>query len=63
MSSPEPIGEATLEVLTDPSASEWLKSALQTAMTRDPVDALNDAFALAGLLEERLKNVLGLADD
>jgi hypothetical protein len=47
-------------ILEDLSASEWLKAALRTAMARDPVDALNDALALAGVLEDRLRAVLEL---
>ena len=48
------------EVMADQSASDWLKTALHGAMGRDPVDALNDALALAGILEERLRNALEL---
>lgn len=46
------------EVLADPSASDWLKSALRSAMRRDIVDALNDAGFLADLLTARLESVL-----
>jgi len=49
------------EILDDPAASDWLKAALRTALERDPVDALNDAFLLAATLEERLRAVLDLA--
>jgi hypothetical protein len=52
-----------VEVLGDDSASQWLKSALQSALERDPVDALNDALLLAGILEERLRDVLDLDED
>ena len=48
------------EVMADQSASEWLKTALRAALERDPVDALNDSLALAGILEDRLRNVLDL---
>jgi hypothetical protein len=48
------------EILNDPSASDWLKGALRSALARDPVDALNDALLLAGTLEERLRTVLDL---
>lgn len=41
-------------VLADPCASAWLKNALQTALARDCVDAVNDARILAGLLDTRL---------
>ena len=37
-------------VLSDPSASYWLKNALQSALKRDIVDAANDAATLAALL-------------
>jgi hypothetical protein len=49
------------EILEDPAASDWLKTALRTALERDPVDALNDALLLAATLEERLRAVLDLA--
>jgi len=49
------------EMLHDPTASDWLKGALRSALERDPVDALNDALLLAGTLEERLRNVLDLS--
>ena len=59
-SMPEPAigGE---EILDDPSASDWLKGALRSALKRDPVDALNDALLLAATLEERLRIVLDLS--
>lgn len=47
-------------VFRDESASEWLKSALQSALDRDSVDALNDALLLASVLEERLREELQL---
>jgi len=49
------------EILDDPSASDWLKGALRSALERDPVDALNDALVLAATLEERLRAALGLS--
>lgn len=51
------------EVMQDRSASQWLKTSLHTALERDPVDALNDALVLAGLLEDRLRAFLGIDDD
>ena len=48
-------------ILADPAASTWIKGALQSALERDPVDALNDALLLAAALEERLRAVLDLA--
>ena len=37
---------AMLAVLADPAASRWLKGALESAMLRDPVDAVYDAELL-----------------
>ena len=48
------------DVIADEATSFWLKSALQTALERDPVDALNDAIVLAATLEMRLRFVLDL---
>jgi hypothetical protein len=46
------------EVLVDPAASYWLKTALRSALGRDPVDAANDSEILARLLEERCNQIL-----
>jgi hypothetical protein len=54
----DPEGE---EILDDPSASDWLKGALRSALERDPVEALNDALVLAATLEERLRAALDLS--
>lgn len=51
---------AITDVLADPAASTWLKSALRDALRRDPVDALNDALVLATLLEAHLRQALDL---
>jgi hypothetical protein len=53
-------GAEVQEIFEDPSASTWLRSSLRAALERDPVDALNDALALAEVLEQRLRNVLNL---
>jgi len=50
----------TDHVFRDESASDWLKSALRSALVRDPVDALNDALLLASVLEEHLRQILDL---
>ena len=49
------------QILADPSASHWIKSALRTALSRDPVDAANDAAALADALDAHSKSVLNHA--
>jgi len=46
------------EVLADPAASSWLKTALRSALNRDPVDAAHDSEILARLLEERCDRIL-----
>lgn len=51
------IGERIAATLNDPAASFWLKEALHTALSRDPVDAANDADFLAMLLQQRLDAV------
>jgi len=49
------------EVLLDTAASLWLKSAILSALSRDPVDAANDSEILARLLELRCDRLLGKA--
>ena len=46
------------EVLVDPAASFWLKTALRSALCPDPVDAAQDSEILARLLEERCNKIL-----
>ena len=46
------------QIMADPAASFWLKEALQKAITRDPVDALNDAEVLVAVLKGRLDSLL-----
>jgi hypothetical protein len=46
------------QVLADPAGSDWLKAALRSALSRDPVDAANDAEVLAKLLDRRCRQVL-----
>ncbi len=65
MNPPAELPDEVLEaqaVLVDPSTSFWLKSAIEAALTRDPVDALNDALVLAAVLDGRLRDVFGLND-
>lgn len=46
------------QILADPSASLWLRNALLAALSRDPVDAANDADVLARLLDRRCREIL-----
>ena len=65
MNPPAELPNEVLEaqvVLADPSTSFWLKSAIEAALTRDPVDALHDALVLAAVLDGRLRDVFGLND-
>lgn len=56
-----PVAEDSIDAtMADSSVSIWLKTALRAALERDPVDALNDALALAGILEDRLRTALDL---
>jgi len=48
-------------ILTDPAASYPLKETLARFLDRDPVDALNDAEALATALRDHLKMIQGTA--
>lgn len=48
------------DLLGDQAASSWLRAALQSALERDPVDALNDALVLAEVLDAHLRRALGL---
>ena len=45
-------------VLTSQEASDWLKQMLRTAISRDCVDAANDADVLAELLSQRCEAML-----
>jgi hypothetical protein len=45
-------------ILADVAASTWLKTALDTALVRDPLDAANDAELLAAVLSSRANAML-----
>lgn len=47
------------QILNDPACSFWLKEALEKSLSRDPVDALNDAETLVAVLQGRLIALLG----
>lgn len=42
------------DVFADPAASNWLKAVLQSALLRDPVDAVNDVEMLAEILRTNI---------
>lgn len=46
------------EILADPAASFWLKAALRSALSRDPVDAANDADVLSQVLNDHCRHFL-----
>ena len=45
-----------LATLANPATTYWLRDALKSALSRDPVDALRDAEELAALLQDRLES-------
>jgi hypothetical protein len=45
-------------ILSDPNSSGWLKTALLSALDREPTDAVNDAE----MLYQALKDWLGIAE-
>jgi hypothetical protein len=57
-----PSAPTAQDILADQAASAWLRSALQSALERDPVDALNDALVLAAVLDAHLRVELGLGE-
>jgi hypothetical protein len=46
------------QIVVDPAASDWLKAALHSALSRDPVDAANDAEVLARVLDRWCRQIL-----
>jgi hypothetical protein len=46
------------KLLEDPSTSFWLRDALRAALSRDYIDAANDAAILAVVLESRAQQLL-----
>jgi len=49
---------SSAQIMADPAASGWLKAALHTALSRDPVDAANDAEVLAKVLDRWRRQML-----
>ncbi len=45
-------------ILNSPATSYWLRNTIESAMVRDPVDALRDAETLLAVLEERLRETM-----
>ena len=52
----------TAKLLLSKSTSYWLRDALITLSGRDPVDALNDAEALATAMRDRYDNLQSVAE-
>jgi len=46
------------EILESPCVHNYLKDALRVFLTKDPVDAVNDAELLAQLMRQRVENYL-----
>ncbi len=49
--------ERIMAVRNDFSASDWLKSAVETLLHRDPVDAARDAEFLADIARDRVGEI------
>jgi hypothetical protein len=52
-----PSDEEIRQILNGPGVSKWMRLALSTALTRDPVDAANDAALLAMVLDRRAQEI------
>ncbi len=52
-----PSDEEIRQILNGPGVSKWMRVALSTALTRDPVDAANDAAMVALVLERRAQEI------
>jgi hypothetical protein len=50
-----PTDDEIREILRDPSLSDWLRTAMLSALDRDPMDAANDAGLLALVLDRRVR--------
>ena len=46
-----------IDILNDPSTSNWLKAAIRESSSRDPIDVLNDLDVLYKMTEERIGNI------
>lgn len=44
-------------IQADPASSFWLRDAINAALKRDPVDALNDAEVLVAVLKSHLDSI------
>jgi hypothetical protein len=49
-------------VINDPAGSFWLKGCLAGALTRDPIDVINDLSVLNRLLKEWCKEMNAVAE-
>ena len=45
------------DLVDDPTVSFWLSNAITRNLSRDPVDALNDAKQLVAILEDVLSDI------
>ena len=52
-----PSDDEIRKILNGPGVSKWMRLALSTALTRDPVDAANDAALLAMVLDRRAQEI------
>jgi len=52
-----PIDDVITSILASPASSEWLRQSLTQALTRDCVDAANDAELLSDLLIRKCSSI------
>lgn len=58
----ENVDAVVIKIMQSPSASYWLQNALKTSMSRDVVDALNDAEVLVSILKATYEKTLPFID-
>lgn len=63
---PRSLAEIDAEIalhLADPGTRSWVREFLQSALSRDPVDALRDVEDVADMLRERLDAMIADLDE
>lgn len=55
------VQDEIIELMNQPSTSTWLKTALQSALSRDCVDVANDAEVLRNILDRHAAEKLGVS--
>lgn len=58
MQAVEQIDENIAQIMAHNATSDWLKWALRTALTRDPIGVANDAEILFAILTTRMNAII-----